>query len=43
MKGQEKKKEVKKEKSDKTNKVLSDYQRDKKSKSDKGMGGIPKT
>lgn len=42
MKGQERKKEVKKEKSDKAGKALSDYQREKSSKSDKGMGTLPK-
>lgn len=43
MKGKETKKEVKKEKSERTtSKPLSDYQREKQSKSDKGMGVIPK-
>lgn len=44
MKGVERKKEVKKEKSDNAgSKVLTDYQKDKKSKSDKKMPMIPKT
>lgn len=43
MKGQEKKREVKKDKSAKKEKVLTEYQRDKMSKSDKGMSIIPKT
>lgn len=44
MKGKETKKEAKKEKSEKTNsKPLSDYQREKQSKSEKGVGLIPKT
>ena len=43
MKGQEKKREAKKEKSDKKIKVLTDYQREKQSKSDKGMSIIPRT
>lgn len=42
MKGLEKKKEVKKEKSEKVGKAVSDYQREKSSKSDKGMGALPK-
>ena len=42
MKGKERKKEAKKEKSDKKTKVLTDYQREKQSKSDRGMSIIPK-
>ena len=43
MKGQEKKREAKKDKSDKKIKILTDYQREKQSKSDRGMIIIPKT
>ncbi|MDD3037849.1 hypothetical protein [Bacteroides sp.] len=43
MKGKERKKEVKKEKLDNKTKVLTEYQREKQSKSDKGMSIIPKT
>lgn len=43
MKGQEKKKEAKKDKAVNKTKVLTDYQREKQSKSDKGMSIIPKT
>lgn len=43
MKGQEKKREAKKDKLDKKIKVLTDYQREKQSKSDRGMIIIPKT
>lgn len=43
MKGQEKKREAKKDKSDKKIKVLTYYQREKQSKSDRGMIIIPKT
>lgn len=43
MKGVEKKKEAKKEKVDNKNKVLTEYQREKQSKSDKGISIIPKT
>lgn len=43
MKGQEKKREAKKDKSDKKIKVMTDYQKEKQSKSDKGMSIIPKT
>lgn len=43
MKGKESRKEIKKEKSDKpSTKELSDYQREKKSKSEKGIGITPK-
>lgn len=42
MKGKERKKEAKKEKLDKKTKVLTDYQREKQSKSDRGMSIIPK-
>lgn len=37
MKGQETKKEKKKEKADKSNKVSSDYQKEKGSKQEKGL------
>lgn len=43
MKGKERKKEAKKEKSDSKEKVLTEYQREKQSKSDKGTGRTPKT
>lgn len=43
MKGQEKKREAKKDKSTKKTKVLTEYQREKQSKSDKGMSIIPRT
>lgn len=43
MKGKEKKKEAKKEKSDNKTKVMTDYQRDKLSKSDKGLDVMHKT
>ncbi|WP_294470375.1 hypothetical protein [uncultured Bacteroides sp.] len=43
MKGQEKKREAKKDKSANKTKVLTEYQREKQSKSDKGMSIIPKT
>lgn len=43
MKGQERKKEVKKDKLENKSKVLTEYQREKKSKSDKGMGIMPKS
>lgn len=43
MKGQEKKREAKKEKSDKKIKVQTDYQREKQSKSDKAMTITPRT
>lgn len=43
MKGRERKKETKKEKSDNKTKVLTDYQREKQNKSDHGMSIIPKT
>lgn len=43
MKGKEQKREAKKDKSIKKAKVLTDYQREKQSKSDKGMSIIPKT
>ena len=42
MQGKERKKEAKKEKSDKKTKMLTDYQREKQSKSDRGMSIIPK-
>lgn len=42
MKGKEKRKEAKKEKSDNKSKAMTDYQREKQSKSDKGMSIIPK-
>lgn len=43
MKGKERKKEVKKDKLENKAKVLTEYQKEKQSKSDKGMGLIPKT
>lgn len=43
MKGKERKKEAKKEKLDNKTKVLTEYQREKQSKSDKGMSIISKT
>lgn len=43
MKGKEKKKEVKKEKSAPRTKVLTDYQREKQSKSDNGFSTMSKT
>lgn len=43
MKGKEQKKEAKKEKTDNKKKALTEYQREKQSKSDKGMSIIPKT
>lgn len=43
MKGKEQKKEAKKEKVDNKKKVMTEYQKEKLSKSDKGMGIIPKT
>lgn len=43
MKGKEKKKEAKKEKSENKVKVLTNYQREKLSKSDKGLDVILKT
>lgn len=43
MKGTERKKEAKKEKMENKKKELSDYQREKQSKSDRGMPITPKT
>lgn len=43
MKGKEKRKEVKKEKSENKAKVLTDYQREKQSKSESGLVIKPKT
>lgn len=43
MKGKERKKEVKKDKLENKAKVLTEYQKEKQSKSDKGMGLISKT
>ena len=42
MKGKERKKEAKKEKSENKIKVLTDYQRERGSKSNQGMSIIPK-
>lgn len=43
MKGKERKKELKKEKLENKSKVLTEYQKEKQSKSDKGMSLTPKT
>ncbi|WP_300699856.1 hypothetical protein [Bacteroides sp.] len=43
MKGKERKKEPKKEKLENKAKVLTEYQKEKQSKSDKGMNLTPKT